>query len=162
MTASTGARTAVRRGRRAGSPLGAVVRAILIEPARVLAGTDAGLFASGDGGADVDGRSPAACLPRPSTRWSSDAPSASVLAGTAAGVFASGDGGQTWTSTGGPANPNVLSLAVLSDGTVLAGTKGGSVFRDRSAPPERTAAPSLVLPRRPRRGRSRRAADRLH
>jgi photosystem II stability/assembly factor-like uncharacterized protein len=99
----------------------------------VLAGTDAGLFASGDGGGtwrQIAGGLPAAAV----NALVDDAPGASVLAGTAAGVFASGDGGQTWTSTGGPANPNVLSLAVFSDGTVLAGTRGGSVSRYRAVP----------------------------
>jgi photosystem II stability/assembly factor-like uncharacterized protein len=132
----------------AGSPLGAVVRALLIEPARVLAGTDAGLFSSGDGGGtwrQLAGGLPAAAV----NALVDDAPGASVLAGTAAGVFASSDGGQTWTSTGGPANPNVLSLAVLSDGTVLAGTKGGSVYRSAPAAPPGADRGAVVRPAAP-------------
>ena len=137
---------------RAGSPLGTVVRAIL-RPSdgsgRVLAATDAGLYSSGDGGATwrlVSGGLPAAAV----NALAEDAASARVFAGTAAGVFESGDGGQTWTSSGGPANPNVLALAVLADGTVLAGTRGGSVYESAPAGAPRGAVVRPAAPPSPR------------
>jgi len=135
---------------RAGSPVGAVVRAILVGSARVLAGTDAGLFASGNGGAtwqQIAGGLPASTAVNALV---GDTSGAGVLAGTAAGVFASADGGQTWASTGGPDNPNVLSLAVFSDGTVLAGTKGGSVYRSAPAAAQRGAVVRPAAPPSPR------------
>jgi photosystem II stability/assembly factor-like uncharacterized protein len=142
---------------RAGAALGTVVRAIL-RPSdgsgRVLAGTDAGLYSSGDGGGtwrQISGGLPATAV----NALAEDAASARLYAGTSAGVFQSDDGGQTWASTDGPANPNVLSLAVFPDGTVVAGTNGGSVYRSApaSAPrggvvrPAAPPSPRALLPR---------------
>ena len=115
----------------------------------MLAGTDAGLYASSDGGATwrlIAGGLPAAAV----NALAEGAPSAGLFAGTAAGVFESDDGGQTWTSTGGPGNPNVLSLAALSSGTLLAGTRGGSVYRSAPAGAERGAVVRPAAPPSPR------------
>ena len=52
-----------------------------------------------------------------------------LYAGTYAGVWESGDFGNTWTRVGaGPANPQIVSLAVLPEGRLLAGTFSGSAY----------------------------------
>ncbi len=53
-----------------------------------------------------------------------------IYVGGIGGVFQSLDGGTTWTpAASGLTNPQVQSLALLSNGTLLAGTRGGSVYR---------------------------------
>jgi len=109
---------------RAGS-LGGVVHAVLsITGSRIAAAADAGLFVSPDSGATWTPASGAvfdALVEDPGTGW--------VYAGGVAGVLRSQDGGVSWTDASeGLTNPDVLALAVLGDGTVLAGTNGGSVF----------------------------------
>ncbi|MGE5413616.1 MAG: WD40/YVTN/BNR-like repeat-containing protein [Syntrophomonadaceae bacterium] len=109
--------------------LGGTVHAVLSVSGgsgRVLAGADSGLYASTDGG----------------TTWTSvpgvgatvnalarDPSSGVIAAGTLAGVFESSDAGASWSAAhDGLTNPSVLSLVYLPDGTLLAGTSGGSVF----------------------------------
>lgn len=53
-------------------------------------------------------------------------------AGTAGGIFVSADGGQTWShdrSAGAKALRDVRVLLPMTDGSLLAGTYGGGVFR---------------------------------
>ena len=52
-----------------------------------------------------------------------------VVAGTATGVYVSHDDGMTWTAVPGLAGWYVISLAVDSNGTLLAGTAGNGLFR---------------------------------
>ena len=142
---------------RAGAPIGATVRQILgpAGSSRVFAATDSGLYVSGDAGANwarVGGGLPAAAV----NSVIEDPPRATLLAGTLTGVYQSVDGGLTWSAAGALANPNVLCLAVFPDGTVLAGTKGGSVYRSAPAGADRGAvarpaappSPRALLPRR--------------
>lgn len=93
---------------------------------RILAGADSGLYASTDGGTTWN------AIPGVGATvnaLAADPSSASVAAGTTAGVFESEDGGASWASSDeGLTNPTVLSLVFLADGTLLAGTNGGSVF----------------------------------
>ena len=136
---------------RAGAPIGAVVRRILgpAGSSRILAATDFGLFASGDGGATwarVTGGLPAAAV----NALIEDAPRATLYAGTFTGVYQSGDGGQSWSAASTLANPNVLALAVFPDGTVLAGTKGGSVYRSVPAGAQRGDVVRPATPPSPR------------
>ena len=67
-----------------------------------------------------------------------DPADSALYAGGAAGVYESLDGGATWhPAAEGLTNPFVLSLEVLPNGTFLAGTRAGSIFRrsDTSAVP---------------------------
>src|SRR5262249_55218125 len=112
---------------KAGS-LGGNVHAVLpISGSRIAAAADSGLFVSFDSGATWTPASGAAAttfnalVEDPGTGW--------LYAGSLAGVFRSQDGGGTWAAeSDGLSHPDVLSLAVLGDGSVLAGTNGGSVF----------------------------------
>ena len=86
-----------------------------------------------------------------------DAAGATLYAGTYAGVFESADLGTTWTRVGaGPANPQVLSLALLPEGRLLAGTLGGSAYLLTAPGPRQTVVPAAprggvprTLPARP-------------
>ena len=135
-----------------GSP-GGVVHAVLVSRSgTVLAGADSGLFVS----ADRSSWTPAAAGSGAVFALAGNGASGELVAGSANGVFASGDGGASWTAeTNGLANPVVFSLAYLGDGTLLAGTSGGSVFQ-RSVTAARAAisragatppAPRSVSPR---------------
>lgn len=142
---------------RSGSGVSGPVRSVLASAAspRVFAGTDAGLFVSSDGGAiwsPAGGGIPAA----PVYALVEDSSSHVVYAGTFAGVYESTDAGVTWSvAAEGLSNPQVLSLARLPNGTLLAGTQGGSVFlrvfpaeRGPVVPAERHGQPR-ALPERP-------------
>ena len=92
---------------------------------KVFAGADAGLFTSTDGGATWNAAGVTASV----YAFAEIPGGGSLFAGTLAGVFESVDAGASWASAGeGLGNPSVLSLALLPDGTLLAGTNGGSVF----------------------------------
>ena len=53
-----------------------------------------------------------------------------VYAGTDSGVYMSSDNGTSWTQElNGLNNPEIFSFAITPDGTVLAGTEGGGIFR---------------------------------
>jgi photosystem II stability/assembly factor-like uncharacterized protein len=105
------------------------VLASAIASAKLFAGTDSGLLVSADGGASftaAGGGFPAARV----QALVEDAARQRIYAGSLAGVFESSDGGATWTPLGdGLTNPQVFCLALLPDGTLLAGTRAGSVFR---------------------------------
>jgi photosystem II stability/assembly factor-like uncharacterized protein len=142
---------------RTAAAVSGIVRAILVSAdgsGRVLAGTDSGLFTSTNGGATwtpVAGGLPVA----PANALVEDPSGATIYVGTRVGVFQSSDGAATWASAGdGLTNPNVLSLALLSNGTLLAGTAGGSIFaraapsnRDPVSRPEDRPHPRTVAPR---------------
>lgn len=107
-----------------------VVRALYSSagiPARLFTGTDAGLFVSTDGGAGwapVAAGFPAAVV----HALGADEARSALYAGTSAGVVENLAG--HWKPVAqGLTNPEVRSLALLPDGTLLAGTQGGSVFR---------------------------------
>ncbi len=111
---------------RAGS-LGGNVHAVLAAGPHVLAGTDTGLSDSGNGGSTWSTGSGIAATVN---ALAGSAGSGAAYAGTTAGVFQSTDGGATWaTLAPGLTDPIVLSLALAPDGTLAAGTDGGSVFR---------------------------------
>ncbi|HYX22109.1 MAG TPA: YCF48-related protein [Thermoanaerobaculia bacterium] len=112
---------------------GGVVHAVLVTGSgAVLAGADSGLFVS----ADRSTWNPAAGSSGTVFALAEKGPAGEIAAGGAAGVFVSTDGGATWSAqTTGLTNPDVISLAYLGDGTLLAGTNGGSVFeRIETAP----------------------------
>ncbi len=118
----------------------------------VLAGADSGLFVSADRAAWL----PAAGGSGAVFALAANGASGELAAGAAAGVYASGDGGSTWTlQTSGLTNPDVFSLAYLGDGTLLAGTNGGSVFARSVTAPRATVSragsgpppPKSVAPR---------------
>ncbi len=97
------------------------------DPDRLYAGTSTGAFRSTDRGATWS----ATPLVR-NTRSIAADNGGTVYAGTYGyGVHRSTDGGVTWTEfSTGLANNKVLSLALRrEDGTLMAGTEGGSVFR---------------------------------
>lgn len=110
-------------------------------PNRIYAGNSTGLFRSTDGGQTWTLSS----LNRNIKAVVVNASSPNVLyAGTYGyGVYRSTDYGATWTDfSTGLTNNKVLSLALRSsDGTLLAGTEGGSVFR--TGVPTALAEPGL-------------------
>ena len=111
-----------------GAGVGGVVHAVLSPAAggRLLAGADSGLFTSSDGGTTWVA---AAGVSAAVNALVEDPNSGSLFAGSLAGVFESTDGGASWDAVSeGLANPKVFSLGLLGDGTLLAGTNGGSVF----------------------------------
>ena len=69
----------------------------------------------------------------PDTDWFSfaeDPAGGAIYAGGLAGVYESFDDGATWTpAASGLTNPQVQSVLLLPNGNLLAGTRGGSVFR---------------------------------
>lgn len=122
---------------------GGVVHAVLVTGSgAVLAGADSGLFVSAD-------RSTWNGAPGASGTvfaLAEKGPAGELAAGGAAGVFVSTDGGATWSAqTTGLTNPDVFALSYLGDGTLLAGTNGGSVFQRIETAPRanvgRTASP---------------------
>ena len=59
-----------------------------------------------------------------------DGAGSTLYAGTDQGVLVNLAGNTAWTPTApGLTNPKVRALALLPDGTLFAGTQGGSVFR---------------------------------
>jgi photosystem II stability/assembly factor-like uncharacterized protein len=138
-----------------GSLSGNVHAVLPISGSRIAAAADSGLFVSSDAGATWNPASGAAAttfnalVEDPTTGW--------LYAGSLAGIFRSQDAGGSWTAeSDGLTNPDVLCLAVLGDGSVLAGTNGGSVFlleRILTAPRGRVAragedhSPHVVSPR---------------
>ena len=59
-----------------------------------------------------------------------DASRDAIYAGGIGGVFESLDGGTSWhPAATGLTNPQIQTLALLPNGTLLAGARGGSVFR---------------------------------
>ena len=145
------AATSARPDRSAGTS----TRSLPISGSRIAAAADSGLFVSSDSGATWNPASGAAAttfnalVEDPTTGW--------LYAGSLAGVFRSQDGEERGRPTSdGLTNPDVLCLAVLGDGSVLAGTNGGSVFlleRILTAPRGRVAragedhSPHVVSPR---------------
>jgi photosystem II stability/assembly factor-like uncharacterized protein len=112
---------------RAGT-LGGIVYAVLAAgDGRTLAGTDSGLWTSPDGGASwtpVPGTAAAAYYALVEGFESGE-----VFAGGLAGVDRSADGGASFSpDSDGLSNRDVRCLALLSNGSLLAGTNGGSVF----------------------------------
>jgi photosystem II stability/assembly factor-like uncharacterized protein len=97
---------------------------------RVFAGTDAGLFVSGDEGATwtlVAGGLPVGLQVRALIE---DPSQGAVFVGAFTGVYETRDGGSTWSATGtGLTNPNIQTLAVASGDALLAGVQAGSIFR---------------------------------
>ncbi len=126
------------------SGLTGIVNALAVDPtnpSRIYAGNSTGVFRSTDGGATWTLSS----LTRNTKTIVIDATNPGVLyAGTYGyGVHKSTDAGLTWTDfSTGLTNNKVLSLALRSsDGTLLAGTEGGSVFR--TGVPTALAEPGL-------------------
>jgi len=108
-----------------GGPSG-LVRAVRVSgTGAVIAGGDAGLFVSTDG----TSWAPASGVSGVVYGLGASAVSGELAAGGGAGVSVSADGGAHWSAEAqGLTNPNVISLGYLTDGTLLAGTNGGSVF----------------------------------
>jgi len=124
---------------------GSLVYDVLVVGGSVFAAGEGGLFRSGNGGGSWE---KATDLPASPAHAIAYDPSTSTLyAGTYAGVYETDDLGATWVHTGasGPSNPQILSLAVLPQGGLLAGTLGGSVFL-LSAPDPRESV-ERVTPR---------------
>ena len=119
-----------------------------VAPTKTFAGTGTGLLVSTNDGASwapAGGGLPASEV----FALAEDSGSAAIYAGGAAGVFESLDGGATWhPAADGLTNPYVLSLEVLPNGTLLAGTRGGSIFRRSDA----TTAPRDPVERSEGRG----------
>ena len=108
------------------------------------AGGDLGLFASPDGGATW---SPVPAVDEKVNAIVQDSRTGAVLAGTTGGIYESADGGDRWVALNdGLTSPEVLCLTVPSTGSVLAGTRGGSVYEGvvtvAREPIIRTAAPA--------------------
>lgn len=132
---------------------GGVVHAVLVTGSgAVLAGADSGLFVS----ADRSTWNAATGASGTMFALAQKGAAGEIAAGGAAGVFVSTDGGATWNAqTTGLTNPDVFALTYLGDGTLLAGTNGGSVFeRIETAPrapvgrPPGPLSPRAVGPRR--------------
>ena len=67
-----------------------------------------------------------------------DASRGAIYGAGIGGVFESLDGGTSWhPAATGLTNPQVQTLALLPDGTLLAGTRGGSIFRRGAGSSER-------------------------
>ena len=140
---------------RAGT-LGGVVHAVLaIAGGRTLAGTDSGLWTSPDGGASwtpVPGTAAAAYY-----ALVEDFETGEVFAGGLTGVARSADGGASFSpDSDGLSSRDVRCLALLSNGLLLAGTNGGSVFslqrftgspREPVTRPRMPTSPRVVAPR---------------
>jgi photosystem II stability/assembly factor-like uncharacterized protein len=116
----------------AGSPTTTPVFSVLdssVAPGKTFAGTGTGLLVStNDGGSwtPVGGGLPAAEM----FDLAEDTDRAAIYTGSAAGVFESLDAGASWhPAADGLTNPYVQSLLVLPNGGLLAGTRGGSIFR---------------------------------
>jgi photosystem II stability/assembly factor-like uncharacterized protein len=110
------------------SPVFSVLDSAVV-PTKIFAGTGTGLLVSTNEGSTwtpVGGGLPAAEV----FALAEDSAVSAIFAGGAAGVFESLDGGATWhPAADGLTNPFVLSLEVLPNGTLLAGTRAGSIFR---------------------------------
>ncbi len=133
---------------------GGVVHAVLVTGSgAVLAGADSGLFVS----ADRSTWNAATGASGTVFALAEKGPAGEIAAGGAAGVFVSTDGGATWSAqTTGLTNPDVFALTYLGDGTLLAGTNGGSVFervvtvpRAPVGRPAGPVSPRVVGPRPP-------------
>jgi ligand-binding sensor domain-containing protein len=118
--------TFTRVGSVTGSPVFAVLESAVVP--KIFAGTAHALLVSADGGASFQ---VAGGLPVLDVRALVEDTARDVIyVGGIGGVFQSVDGGNTWTAAAsGLPNPQVQSLTLLSNGTLLAGTRGGSVFR---------------------------------
>ena len=100
----------------------------------------AGLHSQYEGGMAIDGRPVGFRSPREA-----------LAAGSAAGVFVSEDGGATWIlETNGLTNPDVFALTYLGNGTLLAGTNGGSVFERSVTAPRAAVSRAGTTPPGPR------------
>jgi photosystem II stability/assembly factor-like uncharacterized protein len=130
-----------------GSP-GGVVHAVLVSRSgTVLAGSDSGLFVS----ADRSSWAPAAAGSGAVFALVENGATGEFAAGTATGVFVSTDGGVSWAAqTNGLTNPDVFALAYLGDGTLVAGTNGGSVFQRTVTAPRATVSRVGSTPPAPR------------
>ena len=140
---------------RAGA-LGGIVYAVLAAAGgRTLAGTDSGLWTSTDGGASwtpAPGAAAAAYF-----ALLEDPGTGEVFAGGLNGVARSADGGVSFSpDSDGLSSRDVRCLALLSNGSLLAGTNGGSVFslqritgspRGSVTRPRMPASPRAVAPR---------------
>jgi photosystem II stability/assembly factor-like uncharacterized protein len=120
------------------SGVGGNVRAVLAASGgarRVLAGADAGVFTSADGGTSW---AQATGLAATVNALVENSATGALVAGSVVGAFESADGGASWSpASEGLGNPNVVCLGLLGDGTLLAGTNGGSAFeRVRTSPRE--------------------------
>jgi photosystem II stability/assembly factor-like uncharacterized protein len=106
---------------------GSLVYDVAVVGGAVFAAGEDGVFRSTDGGASW---SELAGLPNAAAHAIAfDAAGSTLYAGTYAGVWESGDFGTTWTRVGaGPANPQIVSLGVLPEGRLLAGTFSGSAY----------------------------------
>jgi photosystem II stability/assembly factor-like uncharacterized protein len=119
---------------------------------RLLAGADTGLFTSSDGGTTW---APVSGISATVNALVQDPRTGALFAGSLSGVFESADGGASWTDVSdGLANPKVFCLGIMGDGTLLAGTNGGSVFaltrtadREPVARPGGPPAPRALSPR---------------
>jgi photosystem II stability/assembly factor-like uncharacterized protein len=135
---------------------GNLVYDVAVVGGAVFAAGEGGVFRSSNAGASWEklaGNLPAASA----HAIAYDASASTLYAGTYAGVYESGDFGATWTRVGtGPANPQVISLAVLPGGRLLAGTFAGSAYLLTAPGPRETVvrpAPgdrsTRTLPARP-------------
>jgi len=130
----------------AGGPSGLVRAVRVLSSGAVIAGGDSGLFVSADGAswAPASGASGTvyALAVSPVT--------GEIAAGGAGGVFVSADGGAHWSAQAkGLTNPNVISVGYLTDGTLIAGTNGGSVF-ERVVTADRDVVSRTASPAAPR------------
>jgi photosystem II stability/assembly factor-like uncharacterized protein len=107
---------------------GNLVYDVLVVGGAVFAAGEGGVFRSTSGGASwepLSGGLPSAAA----HAIVYDAASSTLYAGTYAGVWQSTDFGTTWTRVAtGPANPQILALAVLPGGGLAAGTLAGSAY----------------------------------
>ena len=115
-------------GSATGTPVFSVLDSVVASP-KIFAGTGTGLLVSADGGSSwtaVGGGLPAA----QTLALAEDPGRSAIYAGGSAGAFESLDGGVSWHAAAeGLTNPHVNTLEVLPNGTLLAGTRAGSVFR---------------------------------
>ena len=139
-----------------GGITGNLVYDVAVVGGAVFAAGEGGLFRSSNAGASWEklaGDLPAAAA----HAIAYDASASTLYAGTYAGVYESGDFGTTWARVGdGPSNPQIVSLAVLPGGRLLAGTFAGSAYLLTAPGPRQTVvrpAPgdrgTRTLPARP-------------